>query len=93
MWFRGILTSAFHATRSVVARRLASLKTPQAQLLSAVGGMCGGAWLIGPWMVGIVLMLGSAAWGADAVFRRDDGKKPSDLGSHDAVIERYRRAA
>src|SRR5215468_7630657 len=93
-WLVGTVTSATstaaQATRRVVSRRLASLKSPQAQLLSAVGGMCGGAWLIGPWMVGIVLMLGSAAWGVDA-FLRDDGKKTRP--GPETVLERYRNAA
>ncbi len=67
------------------------LRTPVAQLLSAVGGMCGGAALIGPWMVGIVLMLGSAAWGVDA-FLRDD-QRPTRSAAHEAVLERWRRAS
>jgi hypothetical protein len=67
------------------------LRTPAAQLLSAVGGMCGGAALIGPWMVGIVLMAGSAAWGADA-FLRDDTRARPQVGTHPA-IERWRRAS
>jgi hypothetical protein len=66
------------------------LRTPQTQLLSAIAGMCGGAWLIAPWMVGIVLMLGSAAWGVDA-FLRDDGKKTRP--GPETVLERYRNAA
>src|SRR5262245_57729967 len=79
------------AIRGLSMRAGRGLRSPQAQLLAAIGGMCGGAWLIGPWMVGIVLMLGSAAWGADA-FLRDDGKKPA-VGTHDAVLERFRRAS
>jgi len=66
------------------------LKSPTAQLLSAIAGCVGGAALIGWWMVGIVLMVGSVAWGADA-FLRDDGKPQA--GTHEAVIERARRAA
>ena len=60
------LTTVSRGVRRLVARTSRFVRTPGAQLLSAVGGMCGGAALIGPWMVGIVLMLGSAAWGADA---------------------------
>ena len=87
----GMLTSASHATRRAVSRSLTSLKSPQAQLLSAIGGCVGGAALIGTWMVGIVLMLGAVAWGADA-FLRDDGKQ-AQPGTHEAVLERFRRAS
>ena len=71
-------------------RSLASLKSPTAQLLSAIGGCVGGAALIGWWMVGIVLMAGSVAWGLDAWYR-DDGQKPRS--GLPAPVERYRDAA
>jgi|SRR6266568_480934 len=88
---RTALTVTAHVAEAAVLRASRFLRTPAAQLLSAVGGMCGGAALIGPWMVGIVLMLGSAAWGADA-FLRDDHRRPQ-AGSHEAVLERWRRAS
>jgi hypothetical protein len=88
-----MLTSATSTVRTRVKRFTRWLRTPTAQLLSAVGGMCGGAALIGPWMVGIVLMLGSAAWGVDA-FLRDDGRRnPQVLSTHEDILERYRRAS
>jgi hypothetical protein len=90
-WSVGTLTSARRRADAVVSRSVRSLRTPAAQLLSAIGGMCGGAALIGPWMVGIVLMLGSAAWGADA-FLRDDTRARPQVGTHPA-IERWRRAS
>ena len=82
--FRGMLTSARQATSRAV-------RAPQTQLLSAVAGMVGGAWLIAPWMVGIVLMLGSAAWGADALLRPAQPRR--DRSGHEEVLERWRRAA
>ena len=89
-----MLTLATRRTKAVVTRLSRSVRTPGAQLLSAVGGMCGGAALIGPWMVGIVLMLASAGWGVDA-FLRDDQRpaRKQLLGSHEAVLERWRRAS
>jgi len=88
----GMLTSACHVIKAVMGRRLVALKSPTAQLLSAIGGCVGGAALIGWWMVGIVLMAGSVAWGVDA-FLRDDGKRAPVDHTHADVIERYRRAA
>ena len=82
--FLGMLTSVSHATRRL-------LRAPQTQLLSAIGGMVGGAWLIAPWMVGIVLMLGSAAWGADALLRPSQPRRTRS--GHEEVLERWRRAA
>ena len=81
---RGMLTSASRATRRL-------LRAPQTQLLSAVAGMVGGAWLIAPWMVGVVLMLGSAAWDADALLRPAQPRR--DRSGHEEVLERWRRAA
>ena len=99
MWLLGTLTSVIwgrlitfkRAIRGLSVRALRGLRSPQTQLLSAIGGGVGGAYLIGTWMVGIVLMLGAVAWGADA-FLRDDGK-PAQPGTHEAVLERFRRAS
>src|SRR6266704_3580355 len=88
---RTALMLASRGVRAAAPRVSRFVRTPAAQLLSAVGGMCCGAALIGPWMVGIVLMLGSAAWGADALLR-DDHRRPQ-VGSHEAVLERWRRAS
>ncbi len=90
-WLVAALAAASRGARRLAARASRFVRTPAAQLLSAVGGMCGGAALIGPWMVGIVLMLGSAAWGADA-FLRDD-QRPTRATAHEAVLERWRRAS
>jgi len=84
--FLGMLTSVSHATRRL-------LRAPQTQLLSAIGGMVGGAWLIAPWMVGAVLMLGSAAWGLDALLRPAQGRRSGVPSTHEEVLERWRRAA
>lgn len=94
LWSRGMLTSATRGVKAAVTRLSRFVRAPGAQLLSAVAGMCGGAALIGPWMVGIVLMLASAGWGVDAVLR--DDSRPAgrrQLGSHEAVLERWRRAS
>jgi hypothetical protein len=49
-----------------------------------------GAWLIGWWAVGIVLVVLGALVAADAVLRDDD--RPSKQQLSDEVLERYRRA-
>jgi hypothetical protein len=62
-------------------------------LLLAVGGMLGGAALIGGWCVGLMLIVGSAAVGVDALLRDTDtavGRRVSS--THEDVIERFRRA-
>jgi hypothetical protein len=55
--------------------------------------MLGGAALIGGWCVGLMLIVGSAAVGVDALLRDTDtavGRRVST--THEDVIERFRRA-
>jgi hypothetical protein len=63
---------------------------PVLELIAAVVTMLVGAWLIGWWAVGIVLVVLGALVAADAVLRDDD--RPSKQQLHDEVLERYRRA-
>jgi fatty acid desaturase len=63
---------------------------PAVELAAAVVAMLFGAWLIGWWAVGIVLILLGALVAVDAVLRDDD--RPSKHQLHDEVLERYRRA-
>ena len=56
----------------------------------------GGAWLVGWWLVGIVLIVIAGCLAADAVLR-DDGKNAENVAQvkhqlADEVLERYRRA-
>ena len=64
---------------------------PAVELAAAVAVMLAGAWLVGWWAVGIVLILVGAAVAADAVLRDDDGRLSKQQLS-DEVLERYRRA-
>jgi hypothetical protein len=63
---------------------------PIVELAAAVMAMLFGAWLIGWWAVGIVLIVLGAVVAVDAVLRDDD--RPSKHQLHDEVLERYRRA-
>jgi hypothetical protein len=63
---------------------------PIVELAAAVVSMLFGAWLIGWWAVGIVLIVLGALVDVDAVLRDDD--RPSKHQLHDEVLERYRRA-
>jgi hypothetical protein len=66
---------------------------PVVQLAAAVVVMLAGAWLIGWWAVGVVLIVVGVLIAVDAVLR-DDGPDVSDMKrqlSND-VLERYRRA-
>jgi len=64
------------------------------QLAFAALVALGGAWLVGWWLVGLVLIVIASCVGLDAVLR-DDGR--NDLAGAkqqlaDEVLERYRRA-
>jgi hypothetical protein len=74
----------------LVPGQLKRLGAPIWQLLAAVAAMLCGAALIGPWMVGVVLMAGGALVAVDALLR--DVPFQSNVGGHDNVIERWRRA-
>jgi hypothetical protein len=63
---------------------------PILELIAAVVTMLVGAWLIGWWAVGVVLIAVGALVAVDAVLRDDD--RPSKQQLHDEVLERYRRA-
>lgn len=67
------------------------VRTPAVQLAVAVGVMVSGAALIALWAVGVVLIVGGGLWAVDALLRepRSDVER---LGSHDGVLERWRRA-
>lgn len=64
---------------------------PVVELAAAVVVMLFGAWLIGWWAVGIVLIVLGVLAAADAVLRDDDGRVSKQQLS-DEVLERYRRA-
>lgn len=64
---------------------------PAVELGAAAVVMLFGAWLIGWWAVGVVLILLGALVAVDAVLRDDEGR-PSKQQLHDEVLERYRRA-
>jgi hypothetical protein len=63
---------------------------PALELTAAVIAMLTGAWLIGWWAVGLILILIGALVAVDAVLRDDD--RPSKQQLSDEVLERYRRA-
>ena len=62
-----------------------------AQLAVGVALMLTGAWLIGWWAVGVVLVLFGVLVIADAVLK-EDGEPDSKRVFHDEVLERWRRA-
>ena len=62
------------------------------QLAAAFGAMLGGAYLVGWWMVGVVLMAGGAGATADAVLRDSEPRRKPATVTHEDVLERYRRA-
>jgi hypothetical protein len=64
---------------------------PVVELAAAVVVMLFGAWLIGWWVVGLVLIVLGVLGAADAVLRDDDGRVSKQQLS-DEVLERYRRA-
>lgn len=74
-------------------RRRFRRAAPGLQLCLALVAAVGGAWLVGMWMVGVVVMLAAVGVGLDAVFRNrpdDDTAPPTD--GHEAVLDRWRRA-
>jgi len=66
------------------------MRRPAVELGVAVVAMLVGAWLIGWWAVGVILILLGALVAVDAVLRDDD--RPSKQQLSDEVLERYRRA-
>jgi len=61
-----------------------------AQLAVGVIAILAGAWLIGWWAVGVVLVLFGVLIIADALLKDDDPDVKHQL--HDEVLERWRRA-
>ena len=65
-------------------------------LVMSLAGLVGGAWLVGPWAVGVAVMADSLLVGGWALFR-DDGRPeqpPAARGTTLAdVLERARRAS
>ena len=64
---------------------------PVVELAAAVVVMLGGAWLIGWWAVGIVLIVVGGLIAVDAVLR-DDVRRVSLNQPSNEVLERWRRA-
>ena len=64
---------------------------PVVELASAVAVMLGGAWLIGWWAVGVVLVVIGVFVAADAVLRDDEGLERRSHATNE-VLERWRRA-
>jgi hypothetical protein len=64
---------------------------PVVELAVAAATMLAGAWLIGWWAVGLVLILLGVLGAVDAVLRDDTGRMSKQQLS-DEVLERYRRA-
>jgi hypothetical protein len=61
------------------------------QLLAGAVAILGGAWLIGWWAVGLVLILSGVLAIVDAVLKEDDEPDTKRV-FHDEVLERWRRA-
>ena len=61
------------------------------QLAVGVIAMLAGAWLIGWWAVGLVLILFGVLVIVDAVLKEDRGPEMKRV-FHDEVLERWRRA-
>ncbi len=64
---------------------------PVVQLAAAFVVMLVGAWLVGWWAVGLVLIVAGVVIAADAVLR-ESSDKSERLALHDQVLERWRRA-
>lgn len=64
---------------------------PVVELAAAVAVMLGGAWLIGWWAVGVVLIVVGALVSVDAVLRDEVDRQSKHQGSNE-VLERWRRA-
>jgi hypothetical protein len=62
-------------------------------LAAGVVLLLGGAWLVGLWMVGLVLMLFGVAAAASAVlWDVDEDETFEKMDSHQRILERWRRA-
>lgn len=66
------------------------LRTPTAQIVSAVAVMLAGGYLIAVWVMGLLMVLGGLLWAADALLR--NVKEPEDLSSHQAILRRYQNS-
>ncbi len=65
---------------------------PVVQLVFAALVMLVGAWLIGWWAVGVVLVLAGLLVAVDAVLRDDTNVRESKQQLSNEVLERWRRA-
>lgn len=63
-----------------------------ALLMIAAAGMVGGAYLIGWWVVGLVVIAESAGLAVFALFRDDGRPAPAELRPVDDILNRYRQA-
>jgi hypothetical protein len=73
----------------------AEMRVSVALFLLSLAGMIGGAWLIGQWCVGVVLLVWSAALGAFALLRNSP-ESPSQeelQAGREAVRLRARQAS
>jgi hypothetical protein len=70
-----------------------ALRSPVTQLVVAGCLLLGGAWLIGLWAVGVVVVVFGLLLAADALLR-DGGAhlKRGETTAHENVLERWRQA-
>ena len=78
----------------VLSRRRSTIEVtrPVVQLAAGVVVMLGGAWLIGWWAVGLLLVVLGLLVGADAFLRDDEKDSGLEGVLSDEVLERWRRA-
>lgn len=62
------------------------------QLVAGAAAMLGGAWLVGWWAVGLVLILFGALVIGDAVLKEDERLPEMKRQLHNDVLEQWRRA-
>lgn len=74
---------------AVAGRGSSRFTTPTTQILVAVGGMLGGAALIGRVALGIMLIVGSLMVGADGLLREAPTRDEPTLPD---AVERWRRS-
>jgi hypothetical protein len=82
------LILAARGLRPLLANVRGRTRTPTFQVLLAVGGMLGGAAVLGRVALGLMLIFGSLLVGVDGLLREAPAREPT---LPDA-LERYRRA-